>query len=253
VGPQILEAIGNLTALVQRQQSEKGCCGHCDHQVHAALSPNTVTTAESPLAQIVLRQNQNFRQSRSDEAVYSRSGSNNDDQRAAKRQRPIQAQGIESILNWKIFSPLLNSPNLFGEMKVDLAATHHLPYLEYLELTRLESKYIAGVQIFNPILDLSTLHQNICHISENGLDWSTRTCLVMMVCAIGAIAGRYSKSFFATPNSLATFSNSKDRVTETGESEVELAMRYWNVAAKRLGYAIAQDDLEAVQCLCLAG
>jgi hypothetical protein len=253
VGPQLLDAISNLTTLVQRQQAEKRCCGQCHQQAQGALSPTTTTTAESPLAQIVLRQNQNAQQSRSDDVVYSRPGDSNDGQRAVKRQRPIQAQGVESILSWKIFSPNMNFPYLFGEAKLDLTATHHLPHLEYSELTRLESKYIAGVHIFNPVLDLPTLHQNILYVSENGLDWSTRTCLVTMVCAIGAIAGRYKEAFQATPHSRTSLSNTWDGVTENGESEAELAMRYWNVAAKRLGYAIAQDDIEAVQCLCLAG
>ena len=256
VGPQILEAIGSLTALVQRQHTEQQCCERCRQQAQNALSPATLAsleTAQSPLAQIVLRQNQNAQQRRSDSVVYSRPGICVDEQRAVKRQRPIQAQGVESVLNWKIYPPNLNFPNLFGESKIDLTASHHFPCLEYAELARLESKYIAGVHVKNPILDLPTLHQKILHISENGLDWSTTTCLVSMVCAIGAIAGRHKGASQPAPNSLASSSGSQDRMFETGESEVELAMRHWNVAAKRLGYAIGQDDLEAVQCLCLTG
>jgi hypothetical protein len=251
-----LEAIGGLTALVQRQHAEQQCCGRCRHPAQDALSPTTLTSvesAQSPLAQIALRQNQNGQQRRSDVVDYSRPGISVDEQRAVKRQRPIQAQGVESVLNWNIYPPNLNFPNLFGEAKIDLTASHHLPCLEYSELARLESKYIAGVHIKNPILDLPTLHQKILHISENGLDWSTSTCLVSMVCAIGAIAGKYQEAFQSPPNSLSNLSDSQDRVIESGESEVELAMRYWNVAAKRLGYAIGQDELEAVQCLCLAG
>ncbi len=251
-----MEAVGNLTALVQRQQAEKRCCRRCHQQAQGAFSPATVISAESaqsPLAQIVLRQNQDSQQSRSDIAVYSRQGAGVDEQRAAKRQRPIQAQGVESILNWRVYSPNVNFPNLFGEARIDPTTAHPLPCLEYSELARIESKYIADVHIYNPILDLPSLHQKILHVSENGLDWSTRTCLVTMVCAIGAITGRYKDAFQSTPNSLASFSASRDAVAQSGESEVDLAMQYWNVAAKRLGCAIGQDDLEAVQCLCLAG
>jgi hypothetical protein len=256
VGPQILEAISSLTALVQRQHAEQQCSGRCRQQAQDALSPATLAsleTAHSPLAQIVLRQNQNAQQSRSDGVVYTRPGISVDEQGVVKRQMPIQAQGVESVLNWKIYPPNLNFPNLFGESKIDLTASHHFPCLEYAELARLESKYIAGVHIKNPILDLPTLHQKILHVSENGLDWSTTTCLVSMVCAIGAIAGRYKGAVQPAPNSPTSLSGSQDRMFESGESDVELAMRHWNVAAKRLGYAIGQDDLEAVQCLCLAG
>lgn len=213
----------------------------------------SVESAQSPLAQIALSQNQNTQQNGSDVVVYSRPDINVDEPRAVKRQRPIQAQGVESVLNWKIYSSNVKFPNLFGEAKIDLTATNHLPSLEYSELAGLESKYIAAVHIKNPILDLPTLHQKILHISENGLDWSTRTCLVSMVCAIGAIAGAFREAFQSTPNSLASLSGPQNGVIGNRESEVELAMQHWNVAVKRLGYAIGQDDLEAVQCLCLAG
>jgi hypothetical protein len=251
-----LEAIVSLTALVQRQHAEQQCRGQCHQQARDALSPTTlksVDSAQSPLAQIVLRQNQNAQQSGGDVVVYSRPDINGDEQRAVKRQRPIQAQGVETVLKWKIYPPDLNFPNLIGETKIDLTVSHHLPCLEYSELARLESKYIGGVHIKNPILDLPTLHQNILHVSENGLDWSTSTCLVSIVCAIGAITGRYKEAFPSAPNRLASLSGSQDRVIDSEESEVELAMRHWNVAAKRLGYAFRRDDLEAVQCLCLTG
>ena len=142
-------------------------------------------------------------------------------------------------------------PGLLGAKGKDSAPTHQLPCLEYSDLARLELKYIDAVHIKNPVLDLPKLHEMILHVSENGLDWSTKTCLVAMVCAIGAIAGRYKET--SQTRDIRSSSGSEFQPSGIAESEPELASRHWNVAAKRLGYAIGQDDIEAVQCLCLAG
>jgi hypothetical protein len=121
--------------------------------------------------------------------------------------------------------------------------TTQLPNLEYSELTRLESKYVAFVHTKNPILVLQKLHASISRLAENGLDWSTETCLVSLVCALGALSQPYSLSV-GTPNLSPR---------PSFDDETKLATQYWSVAAKRLGFVVGHNSLEAVQCLCLAG
>ncbi|KAG4431370.1 hypothetical protein IFR05_013151 [Cadophora sp. M221] len=68
--------------------------------------------------------------------------------------------------------------------------------------------------------------------------------MVALVCALGA----YSESYVLDQNA-----QSHTPVRSSNEHEAAVAYRYWNVAVKRLGLAIGQNSLEAVQCLCLTG
>jgi hypothetical protein len=122
--------------------------------------------------------------------------------------------------------------------------------LQHSELARLEGKYIANVHTKNPILDLKKLHGLVSHLAENGPDWSTETCLVSLVCALGAFSQEYSVHEVSGQN--RTFDDGA-RVADDNEEETKLASRYWGIAAKRLGFLVGQNSLEAAQCLCLTG
>lgn len=163
---------------------------------------------------------------------------------------PLQSQGVESILSWEPLAPYRPSSCTFGDTHTSSIPNSQLPNIDLRELTRLEAKYIVGVHLMNPILDLSDLHNKMLQVSENGLDWSTRTCLVTLVCAIGALTQRYQDP---ENISITTPSPGIVRSSMGYESEAELSMQFWGIAARRLGFAIGQNDVEAVQCLCLAG
>ena len=158
-----------------------------------------------------------------------------------------QPQGMESVLQWEILAPYRTSACLFSDSTLTSPQTHSVPSIHYKELSRLASKYIDGVHLKNPILDLTELDRLIAQVAENGLDWSSRTCLVTLVCAIGATAQEYQYHGWSPNNQL-------DAGTPIGlGSEPELSMQFWNIAIKRLGFVISDNDPIAVQCLCLAG
>uniref|UniRef100_A0A8H7N104 Zn(2)-C6 fungal-type domain-containing protein n=1 Tax=Bionectria ochroleuca TaxID=29856 RepID=A0A8H7N104_BIOOC len=117
-----------------------------------------------------------------------------------------------------------------------------LPPLSLMELTRLQMNYRRVVHDFNPMLDLATLDRYTTHIAENGLDFTTRTCLVVLVCAVGALC--QEESAFTIPSRLP--------VTERND-DLDIAYRFWSVASRRLGRAMSHNTLESAQCLCLAG
>lgn len=140
------------------------------------------------------------------------------------------------MLQWSSLSDI-NFPDLFpDDEEPEDELSHAIPSLDYVELSRLVSKYSAGVHMYNPILDLSRVRRLVSQISENGLDWSASTCLVMLVCAVGAITELDSPDTDGPP-----------------KDETRLAMQYWSVAAKRIGCVMAQHSIESIQCLCLAG
>lgn len=145
------------------------------------------------------------------------------------------SEGLDSIFEWRVFHPGL-------VIRLDegrpIPMPEELPPITFSELTRFQMNYRRIAQNVNPMLDLRTLDQYVTHISENGFDWTTRTCLVALVCAIGALCQDTSME---TPSALGR------------SDDAEVAYRFWSVACKRLGRAMSHDTVESAQCLCLAG
>ncbi|KAJ9143478.1 putative C6 transcription factor [Pleurostoma richardsiae] len=156
-------------------------------------------------------------------------------------------QKIENIVQWRIFQPHIVATDIYPDANAPVALDHSMPSTDIKMLSDLELSYIRSVHLMNPILHLSTLHDLILRVAESGFDWSLESCLVALVCAIGAIT---------EPLEIAEASKALDVIDRRDSqcrSDIDLATRYWNVAAKRLGFALDQNDIGAVQCLCLAG
>lgn len=146
--------------------------------------------------------------------------------------RLTASEGLDSILKWKVFPDSLSVIPVDSGEPIQLSDT--LPSTASSYLKGLVDNYIVIVHIKNPMLDLNTLHNHVVHVAENGFDWSTRACLVALVCAIGALC--------------------RDPGYGTGQMEiVEAAKSFWSVAAKRLGLAMTHNTVESAQCLCLSG
>lgn len=149
------------------------------------------------------------------------------------------SEGLDSILQWPVFPPGINTIRVDDGKPIKMS--DELPPIIFAELDRLQMNYRRVVHCMNPILNLETLDQYITHVSENGLDWTTRTCLVGLVCAIGALC---QETTVEIPSNLPALGRNAD---------VDIAYRFWSVASKRLGCALSQNTLESAQCLCLAG
>lgn len=162
-----------------------------------------------------------------------------------KNHRPqnICPTNLRSVLKWGVFPQPCPYSIAMVDDDISYPKISSLPSLELCELSRLEAKYIACIHTKNPILDLVTLHDLISQVAENGLEWSARTCLVSLVCALGAISEEYTHAY--TPGRVSGSSLPHD--------EADLAFQYWNIAMKRLGFVIGQSNIESVQCLCLTG
>ncbi|CAH0058438.1 unnamed protein product [Clonostachys solani] len=156
-------------------------------------------------------------------------------------------QNIENTVRWRIFRSQIVANDIYPDADPVIPMDHSIPSTEIELLTELELKYVQSVHLVNPILDLSTLRDLILKVAESGFDWSLETCLVALVCAIGAIGEPLKPP--ERPES-AVGSILQDAI---GRSNPELAVGYFNVASKRLGLALDQNNLGAVQCLCLTG
>ncbi|KAF4444954.1 transcriptional regulatory STB4 [Fusarium acutatum] len=89
------------------------------------------------------------------------------------------SEGLDSILTWNVF------PSDIDPIPVDngslMAMPDELPPISFPELKRLQKCYLSTVHSVNPILDVTVLDQYVTKVSENGLDWTTQTCLVALV------------------------------------------------------------------------
>jgi hypothetical protein len=254
IGPQLLTAIHNLTNLLETQaNAQKQQRLQPAQDAFSPLEIQSIGSAFSPsdtgqdIHSRHIEQGRDRRYQHGDEqydasrAAHSSVGREND-------QKTLSHEGLESVLKWNIFS----SRRTFQILSVDNEPhtpphIHTLPSIEYSELVRLEKRYIEAVHTKNPILDLHKLHQMIGQVAENGLDWSTGTCLVALVCAIGASSQQYVGPHRDDAQ------DSSNAENERRNADLQLADQFWSVAAKRLGFAIGQNNLEAVQCLCLTG
>ncbi|KFA72598.1 hypothetical protein S40288_09755 [Stachybotrys chartarum IBT 40288] len=223
-GSEILAAIGNLTRLVEQQNDR------LNHLGSPQSNSSTAMPGDSPIIKVPKR--------------------SCDEQPGAVAEAPspshasgttVQQVGAETVLEWDILASYRSTPCLFAGGDARECEDVSPPALRYREMLLLEARYIRGVHIKNPFLDLSELRQTILYVAENGPDWSTRTCLVALVCAIGA----------ATQCVGETPSSEGQSVSE--EVDIRLSKQFWGIATKRLGLAIGNNTVEAVQCLCLAG
>ncbi|KAH2770593.1 hypothetical protein KXW10_006034 [Aspergillus fumigatus] len=162
----------------------------------------------------------------------------------------FRPQGAESVLRWQILASSLPPARcLFAQSVAEADQPYSLPDMSYSQLSRLESKYIEVLHTKNPILDLTELHRMVLHIAENGPDWSTQTCLVALVCAIAVLSEPYPGTVM---RSGAQSTPSLHQDDESGADD-KLSLQFWNIALKRLGYAMRENSVEAVQSLVLAG
>ncbi|KAH7142117.1 hypothetical protein EDB81DRAFT_899647, partial [Dactylonectria macrodidyma] len=156
-------------------------------------------------------------------------------------------QKVENIVQWRIFQSQIVATDIYPDANPSVPLDHSMPSTDIRLLTELELRYIHSVHLLNPIVHLPTLHHLILRVAESGFDWSLETCLAALVCAIGAITEPLEPLEAMKAFGGIDFHESQCR------SDPGLATGYWNIASKRLGFALDQNDIGAVQCLCLAG
>jgi hypothetical protein len=249
----VLSAIEDLRQLVKSRsfQSQQQLQQSSDRVSSIGLSPYDTTT--SPLAQLASyhAQDRDPRLGNSSHEAASKSA------HIGSRKRPLSSQGLNSLLAWSVFKPDSDSlPETWPEDD-DMISNQLLslppPSWDVHELATLLSRYTAGVHIKNPILDLPQIRANMFIVAENGPDWSSRTCLIALICAIGALTESNETESMSEMPYAGTPRSINPSASWIASGNQELADRFWSVAAKRLGFAIGQNTLEAVQCLCLTG
>ncbi|GME39074.1 Sugar/inositol transporter [Neofusicoccum parvum] len=113
------------------------------------------------------------------------------------------------------------------------------------DVPALVQAFLENVHIKNPVLDSTDLKRWARAVREHGFGWSSRSCLLLVACALGALSSPFKPTLFLTSVSSTT----SDSIQEA--KDYTTAERYYNASRKRIG--LLGNSLIAAQCMFLSG
>lgn len=102
---------------------------------------------------------------------------------------------------------------------------------------RLVDNFFRYVHVKNPILQEAQTRRMVSQLCLYGADWSTESCLALLICALGSLATPFGPSDNVGP----------------GTSAYSDARSYFRAAQRRLGNCLTRTGVIEAQCLFLAG
>ncbi|KAB8223914.1 hypothetical protein BDV33DRAFT_199960 [Aspergillus novoparasiticus] len=112
------------------------------------------------------------------------------------------------------------------------------------DIPNLVTRFLHLVHIKNPILDSKSIKQYAYRVAENGLGWDASSCLVLLACALGAIAAPFDPR-------TGPLDQHRSTPAPVIESDKVVAKNYYQLACRRLG--LLDRSLLASQCYLLSG
>jgi len=103
------------------------------------------------------------------------------------------------------------------------------------QINRLLDNFFTYVHASNPILDEPSIRRLIKETIVDGIDWSSSSCLTLIICALGCIATPFGPSGVTKPAAHT-------------DSQV-----FFEASQKRIGSLLLKHDLITAQCLFLSG
>ncbi|KAL1632979.1 hypothetical protein SLS56_003266 [Neofusicoccum ribis] len=113
------------------------------------------------------------------------------------------------------------------------------------DVPALVQAFLENVHIKNPVLDSTDLKRWARAVREHGFGWSSRSCLLLVACALGALSSPFKPTLVLTSVSSTT----SDSIQEA--KDYTTAERYYNASRKRIG--LLGNSLIAAQCMFLSG
>ncbi|XMA16515.1 hypothetical protein WAI453_009306 [Rhynchosporium graminicola] len=143
---------------------------------------------------------------------------------------PSNITSISSILAWDVFDFAPDAHSFLAEKTTHRLQTrgHESGDTSVSCLMELSRSFFLVYSLELPFVEETELEYYISEIGENGPQWSAESCLVFLVAALGCYCQK-----------------STDLSSE--------GFRYWNMAKKRLGWALEEPNPLSAQCLILAG
>ncbi|KAH7163484.1 hypothetical protein B0J13DRAFT_538669 [Dactylonectria estremocensis] len=169
---------------------------------------------------------------------------------------PSEYMALDSVFRWPIFAD--SSATRWSRQTLFIAdqepghndlltRTHgstRLPLLnDFDDIVFLIHQFLRHVHIKNPVLDSKTLLGDTRIVAETGPLWDTRSCLVLLAAALGAIAAPFDPTIPPEGTPLGTSSHDLEARVR-GEA-------YYHSARRRFG--LLDRSMAACQCYLLSG
>ncbi|KAK7215832.1 hypothetical protein V2G26_003835 [Clonostachys chloroleuca] len=136
----------------------------------------------------------------------------------------LDGEGVNAVANRGFKSWSGGTPSLLSLLESDAG-----------QINRLLDNFFAYVHGSNPILDEPSTRRLVKETIGDGLDWSSSSCLTLIICALGCIATPFGPSGVMRP-------------TAHTDSQV-----LFEASQKRIGSLLVKNDLTTAQCLFLSG
>lgn len=115
------------------------------------------------------------------------------------------------------------------------------------DVPHLVEAFLFNVHVKNPIFDPDYLRRMAKAVVEEGFGWKASTCLVLIVCALGAISSPFSRQ---PTSNLGEYPNYAD-ASLTHSPAYNTAEAYYTASRKRVG--LLRNTLLATECYFMTG
>ncbi|KFY90886.1 hypothetical protein V500_04905 [Pseudogymnoascus sp. VKM F-4518 (FW-2643)] len=180
---------------------------------------------------------------------------------------PTAFGSSETILTWPIFNGrwsrnFLSQEILIGSLSSgsDAQGDHHQYHhhrnplkggvkrasqgINEENVPGLVDRFLQLVHSKNPVLNTRQIREAARHVAEDGVGWDASSCIVLLACALGAVARPFNPSSEVGLLSGRTSLDDTFDLLETGDA-------FYQVARKRLG--LLNQSIMAGQCHMLSG
>ncbi|OJJ44613.1 hypothetical protein ASPZODRAFT_698914 [Penicilliopsis zonata CBS 506.65] len=162
---------------------------------------------------------------------------------------------IEAVMSWPVFAGRFDSRpdlqallNRGGTMSDYQESADLLPTEDFLAkqvetgaCDRLVSSFLNYVHPANPILDVPLLLQYVQYVRINGIAWDAKSCLVLLVCALGSTAEAFHAQHLS------------ESISARNSPSFVIAKSYFTAAQKRIGSLLSHSGVLETQCFFYAG
>ncbi|KAJ6440273.1 C-4 methylsterol oxidase [Purpureocillium lavendulum] len=185
-------------------------------------------------------------------------------------QIPPHRASADTVLRWDIFqdkyppnaligglfSPDQPDPNADTPSSDLIINTSGLTPPEDEQIPNLIDRFLQNVHTKNPILDVEALIKHGRRCADQGIGWDGRSCLVLLACALGAVAKPFGRSVPPTSSlSAGTDDSTRNGSQKTSSrlyaKELQLGDSCFTLACRRLGSL--KYSMLGAQCHFFAG
>ncbi|KAF7167036.1 hypothetical protein CNMCM5623_000510 [Aspergillus felis] len=189
-------------------------------------------------------------------------------------QIPACKMSADTVLTWEIFGGKYSQDTLIGvlfqskkaksssssQTNSDVASADEAARTSGLQppdderIPFLIDNFLQNVHTKNPILDVESLVQHGRKCAAHGIGWDGLSCLVLLACALGALAKPFDCPSAAQQSALpcaSVNSSPGSRSTQVYAQNLQQADAYFTLACRRLG--TLKHTLLGAQCYFFAG